>query len=264
MKNRKKVVLTAMIAAAALAACGVKSDSRVTSGEMVVPEVSSEDLLVSSLEYLLLNDTDEDAQDQDVGESDAQDVTENTENATDEQTPQDEDIISEDDIQGDKAVIYYGNGASYSLKQETTAVEAITPDELVNALARHNIVSLDTKVLSFEQEQQDGALVLQLDLSKAVGEYLRTMSKEAECVIIASISNTFLDNFVADAVCLTVEGKPLTTSNMEYTEPLGKCTPEELMEAMEAPDADDSEQDIESDAADEEQRKLPLIEEKKN
>lgn len=256
-----------MLAATALAACGVKSDSRVTSGEMAVPEVSSEDLLVSSLEYLLLDDTKEDAQNQqdapnqDMEDKEPQDVTEESDDTPDEQN---EGAISEEDFQGEAAVIYYGNGASYSLKQETTAVEAITADELIDALARHNIVSLDTKVRSFEQEQQDDALVLQLDLSKAAGEYLRTMSREAECVIVASITNTFLDNFGADAVCLTVEGKPLSTSNMEYTEPLKECTPKELMEAMEAGNADDSEQDTENGADDEAQSKLPLTEKKEN
>lgn len=269
MKNRKKAIFTAMIAATALAACGVKADSGVTSGEMVVPEVSSEDLLVTSLEYLLLDDTKEDEQDQqdeqdwqdiqnqDAEEIEPQDVTDESDDISD---VRNEDAISKDDVQGEEAVIYYGNGASQSLKREMTTLVEITAEELINALARHNIVSLDTKVLSFEQDQQDGTLILQLDLSKAAGEYLRTMSKEAECVIVASITDTFLDNFIADAICLTVEGEPLTTSNMEYTEPLEKCTPEELMLTIEAADEDDSEQDT----GNEEQSKLPLIIDKKN
>lgn len=267
MKSRKITALAAMVVVVLLAACGIRSDQSVPSGEMAVPEVSSADLLVSSLQYLLLDSADENAQDQeqqdiqdkDVEESDSQSISEDSENVPDEQAPQDEGVVSEDDVQGEKAVIYYGNGGSSSLQQETTTVVAITPDELVNALARHNIVSLDTKVLSFEQKEQDNVLVLHLDMSKAVGVYMGTMSKEAECIIVAAITNTFLENFDADAICLTVEGEPLTTSNMEYIGPLEKCTPEELIEAF---DSNGSNQDIEDNAGDREQSKLPQTVEK--
>ena len=98
----------------------------------------------------------------------------------------------------------------------------------------HNIVSLDTKVLAFEQGEQDGASMLYLDLSRSAEGYLQTMSKEAECIIVASVINTFLENYDADAICLTVEGEPLGTSNTEYVEPIGRCTPEELMEMLES------------------------------
>lgn len=240
MKKRRIAVFAVMGTIVFLAACGIRSDQSVTSGEMAVPEVSSEDLLVSSLEYLLLDETEEtegtadtdtrDLQGQDEEEQDvqnAQDADEGSEEMPDAQPAQ-----TENDIQGTKAVIYYGNGGSVSLKQETVAIEAVTPDELVNALARHNIVSLDTKVISFEQEEQEDTTVLYLDLSKAAGEYLRTMSKEAECIIVAAIVDTFAENYDADAVCITVEGEALATSNAEYAEPIERCTPEELLEML--------------------------------
>lgn len=244
MKNRKIVVVAVMGVIVFLAACGIRSDQSVTSSEIVVPEVSSEDLLISSLEYLLLDETEEtadtavqdlrgqdeeeqDIQGQDEEEQDVQDEADSSEEIPNVQPAQ-----TEDGAQGVEAVIYYGNGGSVALKQETVAVEAVTPDELVNALARHNIVSLDTKVISFEQEEQDGATVIYLDLSKAAGDYLRTMSKEAECIIVSAVVDTFLDNYNADAVCITVEGKALVTSNAEYTEPIEQCTPEELLEML--------------------------------
>lgn len=246
MKNRRKAAFVIIMLVVILAACGIRSDRSVTSGEMVVPEVSSEDLLVSSLEYLLLNDEEEDAVDQEVQDLADQDAAAEESGASEEQPEQ-----TEDDIQGEEAVIYYGNGGSVALKQETIEVEAVTPEELVNALARHNIVSLDTKVLSFEQRQEDGAAVLYLDLSKAAGEYLRTMSKEAECIIVAAIVGTFVENYEADAVCITVEGEALATSNAAYTEPIEQCTPGELLEMLEVADADKP------------QSKLPLIKGKK-
>ena len=246
MKNSKITVLAVMGTIVLLTACGIRSDQSVVSGEMAVPEVSSEDLLISSLEYLLLDESeatadtdDQDLQGQDEDEQDVQNAREKDAADSSEEIPDVQPVQTEDDTQGAKAVIYYGNGGSVALKQETVAVEAVTPEELVNALARHNIVSLDTKVNSFEQKEQDGISVLYLDLSKAVGEYLRTMSKEAECIIVAAIVDTFAENYNADAVCITVEGEALVTSNAEYTEPIEQCTPGELLEMLEASAADD-------------------------
>lgn len=247
MKNRKIAAFAAMVVIVLLVACGIRADQSITPVEMAVPEVSSEDLLVSSLEYLLLDRNDENKQDQEQQDAQGQDEGEQTgeeqdvQNAGDldedsEDIPDVQPAQTEDDTQGIEAVIYYGNGGSASLKQETVAVEVVTPDELVNVLARHNIVSLDTKVISFEQEELDGASVLYLDFSKAVGEYLRTMSKEAECIIVSAVVNTFLDNYDSDKIYITVEGETLATSNAEYTEPLERCTPEELLEAIRSAD----------------------------
>lgn len=232
MKIRKKAVILISIAAVSLAACGIRSDKSVSSGEMVVPEVSSEDLLVSSLEYLLLDDTESDEQ-QNTGDEkadqDAQNPTEGTEEVPGEQTVQED----EDEVLCEQAVIYYGDGGSIALKDESVEVEELTPEALIDALARHNIVSLDTKVLSFEQKQEEGRTVLCLDLSKAFGEYLRTMSKEAECIIISAVVDTYLENYTGDTVYITVEGGVIDTSNYEYAEPIEKCTPAELLEKME-------------------------------
>ena len=237
MKNKKKVALAATLVVVFLAACGISSEQSVASTEMVAPEVSSQDILISSLEYLLLDDTQENVQDteqQDPQEQesemqDSQNVSEESEEISEEQTQTEEEII-----EGEEAVIYYGNGGSSSLNQETVVIEEITPEELINALAMHNIVSLDTKVLAFDQGEQDGTSMLYLDLSKSAGGYLQTMSKEAECIIVASVINTFLENYGADAICLTVEGEPLGTSHTEYVEPIGRCTPEELLKMLES------------------------------
>lgn len=237
MKNKKKVALAVTLVVVFLAACGISSEQSVASTEMVAPEVSSQDILISSLEYLLLDDTQENVQDTEQQDSqeqesemqDSQNVPEESEDVSEEQTQTEEEII-----EGEEAVIYYGNGGSSSLNQETVVIEEITPEELINALAMHNIVSLDTKVLAFDQGEQDGTSMLYLDLSKSAGGYLQTMSKEAECIIIASVINTFLENYGADVICLTVEGKPLGTSHTEYVEPIGRCTPEELLKMLES------------------------------
>ena len=255
MKHRKKAVFAIIIAVVLLAACGIRSDKGVTSGEMVAPEVSSEDLLVSSLEYLLLNDEEEGTQGQG---SDSSDQEEEEQDAAEKSKDMSEQSAqTKDAVRGEEAVIYYGDGGSIALKQETIEVEAVTPDELIGVLARHNIVSLDTKVLSFEQEDA----VLHLDLSKAAGEYLRTMSKEAECIIVAAVVNTFLENYDADAIYIMVEGEALVTANAVYSEELAQCTPGELLEALLSDDSEDNKTDVMNDSADEvECSKLPLAE----
>lgn len=262
MKNSKKVFIVIVIAVMSLAACGVRPDKDITSGEMAVPEVTSEDLLVSSLEYLLLDNSDEKASNWDSVSSeregkvhDGRDTVEKPEDISDEMPAQ-----TEDDVQGEEAVVYYGDGGTIALKQETIEVGAVTPDELINTLARHNIVSLDTKVLSFEQEEEDGAAVLRLDLSKAAGEYLRTMSKEAECIIVAAVADTFLENYDADAIYILVEGEALVTSNAAYTEALAQCTPGELLEALLLDDSEDNETGVINDSDDEVVCNLPLAE----
>lgn len=243
MKNKRKVTLAVMSVVVFLTACGISPEQGVTSAEMVAPEVSSQDILVSSLEYLLLDDTQENVQDAEqqdsqeqepeIQDSQTQDVSEESEDVSKDTEDVSEEQAQKEIIEGEEAVIYYGNSGFSSLNQETVVIEEITPEELINALAMHNIVSLDTKVLAFDQGEQDGALMLYLDLSKAAGGYLQTMSREAECIIVASVINTFLDNYGADAICLTVEGEPLGTSHTEYVEPIGRCTPEELMEMLE-------------------------------
>lgn len=236
MKNRKKAIFAVVGMGFLLAACSGRTSETVASGEMVVPEMSSEDLLVSSLEYLLLDeeekvqDSKEQAEDV-IGEQEAA-AQDSGESSGFEET--EEPSAQQDESAQAEAVIYYGNGASHELNRETIELEEIIPEELVNALAKHNIVSLDTKVIAFEEEQQDAGKVLHLDLSRAAAEYLRTMSREAECIIVASITNTFLENYDADTICLTVNGDPLTSAHRVYEEGISKCTPEELLAVLTA------------------------------
>ena len=218
MKKVKEVAVAVTGAAMVLAACGSIVDGRVDSGEIVVPEMSSEDLLVSSLEYLLQDDEAAEKEPEEKPQEGAVPGLQGEQEPAEESAPEAEE----------EAVIYYGNAGSYDLNQEIIQIEERTAEELLDALAKHNIVSLDTKVLSFEEKETEEEKLLYLDLSKAMSEYLKTMSKEAESIIVASVTNTFLENFEADGICITVNGKRLITKNAEYAEILYKCTPEEL------------------------------------
>ena len=229
MKKVGRAAAVAAIMAVLLSACGTLAGGRVNSGEIVVPEMSSEDLLVSSLE-LLLEEEEVPKEARDLTEAE-QELHQGAEEQAEEQVEEEADKDEQERVPAEnEAVIFYGNAGSYDLNREIVPIGEKTAEELVDALARHNIMSLDTKVLSFVEKEEDGEQILHLDLSKAAGEYLKTMSREAECIILASVVNTFLENYEADGVFIAVNGKPLTTKNAEYPYALKRCTPEELLE----------------------------------
>jgi hypothetical protein len=230
LKKVGRAAAVAAIMAVLLSACGTLAGGRVNSGEIVVPEMSSEDLLVSSLE-LLLEEEEVPKEAQDLSSEAEQEQPQGVEEQVEEQAEDEADKKEQERVPAEnEAVIFYGNAGSYDLNREIVPIGEKTAEELVDALARHNIMSLDTKVLSFEEKEAAGERILHLDLSKAAGEYLKTMSREAECIILASVVNTFLENYEADGVFIAVNGKPLTTKNAEYPYALKRCTPEELLE----------------------------------
>lgn len=126
-------------------------------------------------------------------------------------------------------VIYYNGESAQELGREEVEVRDKTPESILAALARHNIVSLDTKVLSFEVTDLVGEKYAYLDLSGAFAEYLGMMTDEAESVIIASLVNTYLENYGASKLFLTVEGETLQTTYRSYEKGIGKSMPEDIL-----------------------------------
>ena len=202
MKKRKLMAVISVIIVLTLAACGNTAEDAAVKEENAGSETSANDLLVSSLEYLLNEDGLTS-----VGES---------------QTPEGENEQSEKEETAAKmeVTIYYGNGASNMLSSELTAMDEVTAENLIDALLKHNIVSLGTKVNSFEEEEADGIKKLRLDLSKTFREYLKTMTREGEKVIMSSVAATFLEAYEAEEIVITVEGKVLETEHASYEEPI--------------------------------------------
>ena len=260
MKKVGRAAAVAAVMAVLLSACGTLAGGRVDSGEIVVPEMSSEDLLVSSLE-LLLEEEEVPKEARDLTEAE-QELHQGAEEQAEEQVEEEADKDEQERVPAEnEAVIFYGNAGSYDLNREIVPIGEKTAEELVDALARHNIMSLDTKVLSFEEKEEDGEQILHLDLSKAAGEYLKTMSREAECIILASVVNTFLENYEADGVFIAVNGKPLTTKNAEYPYALKRCTPEELLEKSGLSGTEEKSGQEDAQTEQEEQEKEPEAQE---
>ncbi|MCH5251269.1 MAG: GerMN domain-containing protein [Lachnospiraceae bacterium] len=196
MNKRKLTALMAVLVMSAMAACGnTKEASNMNEVEAENME-SSTDILVSTLEYML---------NEDKVPNEAED---NTEQAEEEETQA-----------KIEATIYYGNGASDKLNTEVSTMEELTAENLISALSGHNIVSLGTKVNSFEEEEGTRGKALHLDLDKAFREYLKTMNKESEKIILASVTATFLEAYDAESITITVDGKVLETNHDTYEEP---------------------------------------------
>lgn len=211
MNKKKLAALISVLVMATLAACGMNQEiTNVDESEGYIE--SSAELLVGTLEYLL----NEDKADRDT---DADDT--GIFQIKDDETKQSE---QEEDINEVDVVIYYGNGASDKLNTEVSAMEQLTPENLISALAGHNIVPIGTKVNVFYAEKEAGkAMALQLDLDKAFREYLKTMNNESEKIILASISATFLEAYDAESILITVDGKTLETNHAVYEEPFSNA-----------------------------------------
>ena len=228
MKNKRWIAFPIIVLILALAACGNGAEEVEAMEEEQIPEISASDLLVDSLEYLL---------DEDSALSEAESFEEEPEEETDsKEMPIEENELvlqeetpDEEEIPQVEVTIYYGNGASNELKAEISTMEQVSAENLIDALIRQNIVSLGTKVHSFEEKDENGEKMLYLDLSKTFREYLKTMTQEGENIIMSSVTTTFLEAYGADKIVITIDGDVLETEYGTYSEPL-HCAPGELLE----------------------------------
>ncbi len=189
-----------VLLALTLTACGGSKEAELVTDEEM-PEISTGEFLADSLEYLLGNDEDDDT---DNGVSSANEET--------------EDVTSDEDKV--YVSVYYGNAASDTLEITQTGMEELTPENLIEALALHNIVSLDTKVNSFSVETEEDGTFLYLDLSKNFREYVKTMTTHGEEIIMDSLAATFMAAYDADGITVTADGSVLETSHNKYTDPI--------------------------------------------
>ncbi|WMC92101.1 GerMN domain-containing protein [Kineothrix sp. MB12-C1] len=149
------------------------------------------------------------------------------------QKPEEELVVKEE---MEELTVYFSNKRADGLETEVISVEKITPEIIIDHLAIHNIVSIDTKVNEFEETAEEGRNLLKLDLSKAFGEYLKTMGTSGEIMIMAALTDTFLQAYEADALQLTVEGAVIETGHEIYEEPLTFTDMETTVDSQEEVD----------------------------
>lgn len=220
----KRIVLTGLTVLLMLAAAACGSQKQMAQGADIAgkeaePREDSKEMLVDGLEYLLseerqdlLTISDEASLEKGCGKSGGAEL-----------------LSAAEDSAKRSAVIYYSSGRMDELASEEVELEALTPELLLQELAKHNVVSIDTKLLSFEEKESVQAKYLYLDLSEAFGEYLKTMTQEAECILLAAIADTYLDNYEGTELFLTVEGETLSTAYAVYQGGMKKGVPGELL-----------------------------------
>ena len=83
------------------------------------------------------------------------------------------------------------------LDERTVEAEKLTPEFLLEQLAQENIVTEDTKANSCTVKKENGQKIVVLDLSEAFGAYASSMGTDGEYVVIAALTDTFLDAYQA-------------------------------------------------------------------
>lgn len=117
-----------------------------------------------------------------------------------------------------EVLLYLGNDNADGFVTETVALEAVTPEQIIAALAEKKVVSDEVKVLSFE----DAGETLTLDLSKEYQEYVSSYGTAGELIAVGGVVNTFLDAYDADTITILVEGKSWDTGHAEFSGPLAR------------------------------------------
>ena len=128
-----------------------------------------------------------------------------------EQMTEEKDLIN--------VTIYYADMMFTKLLQEDIDIPELDAEYIIDALAGHNIVSTDTRVLDAVVEEGDKS-TLKLNLSKQFKEYLKLMNEDSEKYLMAALTNTFLETYGVDQMYLKVEGKALNSKYNKYVDAL--------------------------------------------
>lgn len=128
-----------------------------------------------------------------------------------------EPIVEEKDPM--EVTVYYADMMFTKLLQEDIEIPELDAEYIIDALAGHNIVSTDTRVLEAVVEEGDKR-TLKLNLSKQFKEYLKLMNEDSEKYLMAALTNTFLKAYDVDQMYLKVEGKALNSKYNKYVDAL--------------------------------------------
>ena len=122
-------------------------------------------------------------------------------------------------VQQDKSAeitIYTSNDDATAFVLESVKLDALTPENIMNALIRKSVLSSDVQVLKCDKQTVNGVESLNVDFNEAFGAYVCSMGTTGEYYTIGSVVNTFLDAFECEQIKLTVEGNTLESGHAEY------------------------------------------------
>ena len=131
--------------------------------------------------------------------------------------PEEPDTPAEPENERVLVTLYEGNETADGLNASTAELSSLTGAALTDALTAIGAIPAGTQCLHCSSGAlEDGAIRLSLDLSVDFEEGIRVMGTAGETMMLASLVNTFLEAFQADALALTIEGEPLETGHNRY------------------------------------------------
>jgi len=113
--------------------------------------------------------------------------------------------------------IYYADSQAEHVISENIGEEEVTPELLLSQLAKHNVISKQTKINSIKQtkSESDGNS-LAVDFSQEFQDDLFMQGTAGEFLMMGSVVNTFLSAYDADSMTITVNGNPLESGHCIY------------------------------------------------
>lgn len=126
-----------------------------------------------------------------------------------------------DDPQKAAATIYCINEQKDGLTQKQIEVGELSAQGLIDALSSAGVLSSSITVHNFQKSVSTGAeSTIRLDLSIEFSQYIANKSATEEDLIMGCVANTFLSNYGADRIFITVEDQIIKTDHFEYTQEL--------------------------------------------
>ncbi len=117
------------------------------------------------------------------------------------------------------ATIYCANAQKNGLEQKKVAVSELSAQGLVDALCSEGVLPQGVTVHNFQKAVSDGVeSVLKLDLSAEFNQCVKNKNVIEEEIIMGCVTNTFLSNYGADKIFITVDDQIVKTDNFEYTQ----------------------------------------------
>lgn len=123
--------------------------------------------------------------------------------------------------QNTNATIYCANTQKDGFIEKQAAMKEFSAQGLVDALAVEGVLPAGITVHNFQKSVSSAAeSTITLDLSTEFSQYITGKNMLDETIIIGCVTNTFLSNYGADKIFITVDDQIVKTNNFEYSNPL--------------------------------------------
>lgn len=134
------------------------------------------------------------------------------------ETPKPSDEKEEPTLQ--KIICYYVDSETGNVMSEEIENGTVNESSIWMELQNKGIVTDDCQVKSFEQNEEDKSI--HLDVNKAFGDYVRGMGTAGETEVLKCVVNSYLDTYCYEKIKITEEGKVFETGHTVLDGYMGK------------------------------------------